>query len=69
MENNYRIEYPVIINKYLALKKICSRKESDRLLKAGKIFINGKLAEPGQMVKATDKVEADYKEKFIYLNK
>lgn len=53
------IEYPVIINKYLALKKICSRKEADRLLKAGKITINQRRAEPGQMVEETDKVEVE----------
>jgi 23S rRNA pseudouridine2604 synthase len=53
------INYPVIINKYLALKKISSRKEADRLLKAGKIMVNGKLAEPGQMINAKDKVEVD----------
>lgn len=54
-----KIEYPVIVNKYLALKKISSRKEADRLLKAGKIKVNGKLAEPGQMINAKDKVEVD----------
>jgi len=53
------IIYPVIINKYLALKKISSRKEADRLLRAGKIKVNGKLAEPGQMINAKDKVEVD----------
>lgn len=63
-----KIEYPVIINKYLALKKICSRKESDRLLKAGKILVNGKMAEPGQMINAGDKVEADLINKnLVYL--
>jgi 23S rRNA pseudouridine2604 synthase len=56
---NEKIEYPVIVNKYLALKKISSRKEADRLLKAGKIMVNGKLAEPGQMIKDGDKVEVD----------
>jgi 23S rRNA pseudouridine2604 synthase len=54
-----RIEYPVIVNKYLALKKISSRKEADRLLKAGKIKVNGRLAEPGQMINYGDKVEVD----------
>jgi len=57
--NKEKIKYPVIINKYLSLKKICSRKEADRLLKAGKIFINQKLAEPGQMVVQSDKVEVE----------
>jgi 23S rRNA pseudouridine2604 synthase len=61
------IEFPVIINKYLALKKISSRKEADRLLKAGKITVNGKPAEPGQMVAAGDKVEVEVNTNFIYL--
>ncbi|MDD4902610.1 MAG: pseudouridine synthase [Patescibacteria group bacterium] len=62
------IEYPVIINKYLALKNISSRKEADRLLKAGKITVNGKPGEPGQMIKAGDKVEVDLGRKsLVYL--
>lgn len=61
------MDLPVIINKYLAQKGICSRKESDRLLKSGKVFINGRKAEPGQMVKQGDKVEADAKRDFVYL--
>jgi 23S rRNA pseudouridine2604 synthase len=69
MDNDKKIiEYPVIVNKYLALKKISSRKEADRLLKAGKITVNGKLGEPGQMIKATDKVEVDLGRKnLVYL--
>ncbi|NTW22430.1 rRNA pseudouridine synthase [Candidatus Falkowbacteria bacterium] len=59
--------YPVIINKYLALKKISSRKEADRLLKAGKIKVNGKLAEPGQMISSADEVEVEINKNFIYL--
>jgi 23S rRNA pseudouridine2604 synthase len=63
-----KIEYPVIVNKYLALKKISSRKEADRLLRAGKISVNGRLAEPGQMIKAGDKVEVDLGHKnLVYL--
>jgi 23S rRNA pseudouridine2604 synthase len=62
------INYPVIINKYLALKKISSRKEADRLLRAGKIMVNGKLGEPGQMIKAEDKVDVDLGNKnLVYL--
>jgi 23S rRNA pseudouridine2604 synthase len=65
---NEKIEYPVIVNKYLALKKISSRKEADRLLRAGKISVNGRLAEPGQMIKAGDKVEVDLGRKnLVYL--
>lgn len=61
------MNFPIIINKYLALSGVCSRKESDRLLKDGKILINGKIAEPGQMVNQDDKVEADAKKDFVYL--
>jgi len=61
------ISYPVIINKYLALKKISSRKEADRLLKAEKIIINGRLAEPGQLVNFGDVVTVDANKNFIYL--
>ena len=38
------------INKYLSEKGICSRREADRLLKDGKILVNGKIAEPGVKV-------------------
>ncbi len=56
------------INKYLADKKICSRREADLLIKQGKVSINGKKAELGEMVRETDKVavEGDSKE-LVYL--
>ncbi|MEI8361210.1 MAG: pseudouridine synthase [bacterium] len=66
-----KIQYPIIINKYIAQSNIASRKESDRLLRAGKIFINGKLAEPGQLVYEADevKVQADKKLHYFAYNK
>jgi len=56
------------INKYLADKKICSRREADLLIKEGRIIINGKKAELGEMVEESDKiiVEGDLK-KLVYL--
>lgn len=45
------------INKYLAHEAICSRREADRLLEAGKVLINGKKAKLGDMVNENDKVE------------
>jgi 23S rRNA pseudouridine2604 synthase len=45
------------INKYLADKKISTRRGADELIKAKKVFINGKLAELGSLVNETDKVE------------
>ena len=48
------------INKYLAEKKICSRREADKLIKQGKVKINGKQAQLGEKVCETDKVVAEW---------
>lgn len=45
------------INKYLAQKGIASRREVDKLIEEGKIFINGKKATPGEKVSDRDKIE------------
>ena len=45
------------INKYLALKKISTRRGADELIKNKKVFINGKLALLGSKVDEKDKVE------------
>ncbi len=49
--------YPMRINKYLALKKISTRRGADELVKEKKVFINGKLALLGSKVNEQDKVE------------
>ncbi len=50
-------EYPMRINKYLALKRIATRRGADTLIADKKVFINGKLAVLGSKVNETDKVE------------
>ncbi len=55
------------INKYLALKKISTRKGADELVKKKKVFINGKLAVLGSQVNENDKVEVKGVEKKEYL--
>ena len=45
------------INKYLADKKISTRRGADELIKNKKVFINGKLAELGSQVSEKDIVE------------
>ncbi len=45
------------INKYLAWKKISTRKGADELVKKNKVFINGKLAVLGDKVGEKDLVE------------
>ena len=44
------------INKFLLLKKICSRREADRLIEKGMVFVNGKKAKLGQKVSESDDV-------------
>ena len=45
------------INKYMALKKISTRRGADLLVTEKKVFINGKLAVLGSKVNKTDTVE------------
>jgi len=45
------------INKYLALKKISTRRGADELVKEKKVSINGKLAILGSQVNEKDVVE------------
>lgn len=51
----------VRINKYLADRGICSRREADKLVTAGKVKINGKPAEMGQKVTGEEAIEIDGK--------
>ena len=55
------------INKYLANKGVCTRREADKIIESGKVFINGKKAILGDKVKETDKVEVKNKTKKTYL--
>ncbi|MBP5276414.1 MAG: 23S rRNA pseudouridine synthase F, partial [Lachnospiraceae bacterium] len=50
------------INKYIALCGICSRREADTLIEAGRVFINGEKAELGSKVVEGDLVKLDDKE-------
>ena len=59
--------YPIRINKYLALKKISTRRGADELVEQKKVFINGKLAVLGSKVNEQDEVEVKGAEKKEYL--
>jgi 23S rRNA pseudouridine2604 synthase len=50
-------EYPMRINKYLARQGHATRRGADELIAAGKVFINGKLAELGSKVTERDTIE------------
>jgi 23S rRNA pseudouridine2604 synthase len=62
------IKYPIRINKYLAYKKICARREADALIVQKKVKINGKIAILGDKVDEKDDVVVDdkAKKKLVY---
>jgi len=62
------------INKYLSEFGYCSRRKADRLIKEGKVTINGKIPDIGSKVEEDDevevegqKIESSRKQKNIYL--
>lgn len=49
------------INKYLAMKKLCTRREADELIEKGKVTINGRRAKLGDKVQESDNVETFFR--------
>ena len=47
------------VNKYLSEVGYCSRREADKLIKEGKVTINGKIPKIGTMVDEGDQVEVE----------
>jgi len=65
------INYPIRINKYLSYNDVCSRRQADRFVEDGKVFVNGQPAELGQKVQKEDIVTLaddiqDHEEHFVY---
>lgn len=50
------------LNKYMAQAGLCSRREADRYIEAGQVYINGRRAMMGQQVYPGDKVTIGAKE-------
>ena len=46
-------------NKYLADCGICSRREADRMIEAGRVTVNGRPADMGERVGSSDEVAVD----------
>jgi 23S rRNA pseudouridine2604 synthase len=55
--------FPTRINKYLAHKNYCTRREADTLISAGKVLINGRPAQLGSKVHENDNVEVRFRVK------
>ena len=49
------------LNKYLSEQGICSRREADRLIEAGKVTIDGRKAQTGEKVTGHEKIFCDGK--------
>lgn len=68
---NDKLLYPIRINRYLAKKQICTRREADELISAGKIAINGRKAVLGDKIGENDEVQVlddpRSKKNFVYL--
>jgi 23S rRNA pseudouridine2604 synthase len=55
-KENVSIPYPIRINRYVALKGYATRRGADELIKKGKVALNGKRAQLGDMVDSGDRV-------------
>ena len=51
------VTFPMRINKYLALKKLSTRREADEMIQKERVLINGRLAVLGDKVEKRDEVE------------
>ena len=54
---------PIRLNKYLSDSGFCSRREADRLVGEGKVFVNDEVALMGQKILCTDIVKVEDKGK------
>ena len=52
---------PIRLNKYLSEQGLCSRREADRLIEAGKVTIDGRKAEVGEKVTGQESICCDGK--------
>ena len=64
------------LNQYLSANGVCSRREADRMIEAGRVSVNGETAQLGCRVGAGDVVEVDHvpvrereREVFLAVNK
>jgi 23S rRNA pseudouridine2604 synthase len=63
---SFTVEYPLRINKYLALKGYASRRKADELISGGLVSINDKVAQVGDVVQEGDNVVVSDKIKKVH---
>ncbi len=47
------------LNQYIASCGICSRREADRMIEAGRVYVDGERAVPGMRIRGTEQVTVD----------
>ena len=55
-------EEKIRLNKYMAQAGLCSRREADKLIGQGRVYVNGTVAGLGCLVGTSDKVQIGKKE-------
>ena len=53
------MEEQIRLNKLLGDYGVCSRRQADRLIEQGKVFVDDEPAQMGMKVKASQKIEVD----------
>ena len=60
------IHQEVRLNKYLSEAGVCSRREADRLIEEGKVFVDGVRAENGRRLPSTENDAAEGRKWFCW---
>ena len=55
-KDNEEKKYPMRLSRHMYLKNISSRREADRMIEAGEVLVNGKVAKLGMKISENDKV-------------
>lgn len=55
------MEEMIRLNKFLSEAGVCSRREADRLIESGRVFVDGKRAETGMKVSAAQEIKVGKK--------
>ncbi|NND32546.1 MAG: 23S rRNA pseudouridine(2604) synthase RluF [Saprospiraceae bacterium] len=56
---NRKVQESISLNKYISMTGVCSRREADKWIVAGRVAINGVIAQKGNRVLKGDKVTLD----------
>lgn len=67
--SQHHMKESVRINKYLSDRHYCSRREADRLIESGRVFLNGHIAKLGDKVTESDVIRVEGRDRKIITKK